>query len=97
MARVGDLTQFLTATGVALGRSNGLLTVANVPTILQSLNVTVNLFGPISVPVTSDTIALAEPESLTAQILPVLGMELPTLSITASYVAAPSLIPVPPT
>lgn len=97
MKRVRDLVSFLTASGLAIGRSNGILTVGNVPTILQSCELTVNIFSPVSVPETADTLLIDEPTSINAQILPALGQTLPSLAITATYIAAPSLVPVPPT
>lgn len=97
MTRVRDLVSLLTASGVAIGRSNGCMTLGNVPTILQNCEVTVNLFAPIRVPVTAETVLLEEPDSLNLQILSVLGLDLPSFSITATYIAVPSLVPVPPT
>lgn len=97
MARVRDLVSLLTATGVAIGRSNGCLSVGNVPTLLQTCEVTVNLYAPIRVPLTAETICLEEPESFNLQILAVLGLDLPSFSMTANYQAVPSLVPVPPT
>ncbi|HLO04237.1 MAG TPA: hypothetical protein VK191_14085 [Symbiobacteriaceae bacterium] len=97
MTRVRDLVSLLTATGVAIGRSNGGLTLGNLPTILQTCEATVNLFAPIRVSLTADTLLLEEPDSLNLQILSVLGLDLPSLSITATYIAVPSLVPVPPT
>jgi hypothetical protein len=97
VARVRDLVSFLTATGVAVGRSNANLTIGNLPTLLQTCAVNVNLYAPFSVPETLDTLALEESEAVTMQLLPVLDLTLPTLSINATYIAVPSLVPVPPT
>lgn len=91
-----DLTSFLTATGVSMGAANGRLALNNVPTILQSFNVSVNFYTPIQVAETLDTLLLEESASMSGQLMPIMAQQ-PTLSITAHYVAAPSLVPVPPT
>lgn len=97
MGRVCDLVSFLTASGVAIGRSNGVMTLGNVPTILQTCQVTVNIFAPTRVAECFDNLLIEDSEALNYQILPVLGIEFPGISIAATYIAAPSLVPVPPT
>jgi hypothetical protein len=93
-----DLTSFLTATGVSMGAANGRLALNDVPTILQSFNVSVNFYTPFQVAETMDTLLLDQSASVSGQLLPMVGMaQQPTLSVTAHYIAAPSLVPVPPT
>lgn len=97
MGRVCDLVSLLTASGVAIGRSNGCITVANVPAILQTCQVTLNIFAPARVAECCDNLLIEDSEALNYQILPVLGIQFPGIAIAATYIAAPSLVPVPPT
>jgi hypothetical protein len=95
--RQTDLTDFLTASGLAMGRANGRLTGVGAPTILREFRLEVNYFARFSLPATVDSLLIQDADLITTQLLPVLDLNVPTLSITATYIAAPSLVPVPPT
>jgi hypothetical protein len=90
-----DLADLLTAGGVAAGAANVRLRVGNVPTLLQNFVLELSFDASVSLPAGACTLLLNGMETGNAQ-MQVLFQKAAGVTVTATYVAAPSLVPVAP-
>lgn len=88
------LADLLTAGGAAMGAANLRLTAANVPALLRNYDITLNFPGSVRVLPGSTGLFVVRPRP--AQCLS-LAATTANVRIEATYIAAPSLVQVPPT
>lgn len=93
--RTVDLADLLTAAGVAAGAANARLHGCNVPAMLREFTLGLNFDAAVSVPAGACTLLLSGMDTGNAQ-MQVLMQKGTGVSVSAVFIAAPSLVPVPP-
>lgn len=89
-----QLTDLLTAGGAAMGRANSQLTAANAPALLRSYDLTLTFPGSVRICPGATGLHIMRPRPSRCSVP---ASATASVMIVASYIAAPNLIPVPPT
>lgn len=92
-----DLANLLTATGTAMGSANQRLAAAGAPALLQQFALSLTFQAGFSVPADDQTLRFTQVARPNAQMMALMKTQSNNVSITATYIAAPGLTPVPPT
>ncbi|MGE5675475.1 MAG: hypothetical protein ACM3XM_16635 [Mycobacterium leprae] len=92
-----NLSDLLTASGAAMGASNQRLRSAQAPALLSQFSLEVNFRAAFCLPPGDCTLLFGAVGQPNAQMAVVAPAATPNVSITATYIAAPSITNVPAT
>jgi hypothetical protein len=95
--RTFDLSDLLTAAGVAMGHANQRLRALNAPALLQNFTFMANFSAGVQLGPSAASVMMTELSSLPdANLLALMRCCGPSVQLSATYIAAPSLSPIPP-
>ena len=92
-----DLANLLTAAGVAVGTANTRLAAGCVPALLREFTVGLQFNAAVTVTADASTLLLSRPSRPNPQMQAMMRNGQAGVTVSATYIAAPSLQPVPPT
>lgn len=92
-----DLANLLTAAGVAAGTANARLLVCNAPALLREFSVELKFDSGFAVTPDAGALLLTRPHRPNPQMQAMMRTFAAGVTVQATYIAAPSLQPVPPT
>jgi hypothetical protein len=92
-----DLVNLLTAAGVAAGAANNRLAAGCAPALLREFTVELRFDAGFTVADDAATLLLTRPRRPNAQMQAMMRSFQAGVTVNATYIAAPSLQPVPPT
>lgn len=97
MASGFDLSDLLTASGNAMGLANRRLAATGAPALLQQVVMTLDFDANFQVAPGDATLFFGASSKPNAQLTALMPTANANTSIEATFIAAPSLVPVPPT
>lgn len=99
MAQCGDvdLANLLTAAGAAAGAANSRLAACCVPALLREFTMGLQFDAAFTVTADAGTLLLSRPRRPNPQMQAMMRNFQAGVTVSATYIAAPSLQPVPPT
>jgi hypothetical protein len=97
MASGFDLSDLLTASGNAMGLANRRLAATGAPALLQQVVVTLDFNASFQVAPGDVTLLFGSFSKPNAQLTAMMSNAKTNSTIEATFIAAPSLVPVPPT
>lgn len=92
-----DLACLLTAAGAAAGAANTHLTASSAPALLREFSLELRFDAAFTVPEGACTLLLTRPSRPNPQLQAMMRTTSAGVTVQATYIAAPSLQPVPPT
>lgn len=97
MSATVDLADLLTASGNAMATSNQRLRAGLAPAMLQRFELTLDFSAGVCVAPGDATLLLQRVSRPNPQMTAMLPRVASNVTVNATYIAAPSLVPVPPT
>jgi hypothetical protein len=90
-----DLSDLLTATGSAMALSNARLAACGAPALLQTFTLELNFSAGFQIGQGAGTLMMGQPRAPNPQMQTMMQQNTTPVSISATFIAAPSLKPPP--
>jgi hypothetical protein len=94
--RTFDLSDLLTAAGVAMGHANQRLRALNAPALLRDFTFSASCAAGVQLGPSAASLMMTELSLADANLLALMRRSGPSVQLSATYIAAPSLCPIPP-